>query len=151
MSTVRGTISVDIEFSDSTATEHSRSRKTIVMRDSEEYTATTGIVAVFEGTAGTAQTTLFSAGPVNYQNADGVSPTPSAINRIAYIWDGGSGSTYRTLSIFEDIVSFGQEIVKLRSYGDHPAISYVNNFTGLIRLDQSNATGSYKVILYSLS
>jgi hypothetical protein len=73
MSQVKGTISVDLAFTDSTTVSGAQSLKTITMRDATEYT--TGKVAVVTGTVGTAAVSLYAvdgSGLANlYKNANG--------------------------------------------------------------------------------
>jgi hypothetical protein len=68
MSSVRGTISVDVAFTDSTTVSGAQSLKTIVLRDATEYT--TGKVAIVTGTVGTGVVTIQTS-PSQYLDASG--------------------------------------------------------------------------------
>lgn len=83
MSTVSGTISVNVEFRDSTASSGVQSLKTIALREATEYT--TGKVAIVTGTVGTAALTLFSnVVPITYKDSSGetVVFSSSSIKRV---------------------------------------------------------------------
>lgn len=68
MSSVRGTISVDVAFTDSTTVSGAQSLKTITLRDATEYT--TGRVAVVTGTVGSAVVTIQTS-PSIYRDSSG--------------------------------------------------------------------------------
>jgi hypothetical protein len=68
MSSVRGTISIDVAFTDSTTVGGAQSLKTITLRDATEYT--TGRVAVVTGTVGSAVVTIQTA-PSIYRDSSG--------------------------------------------------------------------------------
>jgi hypothetical protein len=86
MSSVRGTISVDVAFTDSTTVSGAQSLKTIVLRDATEYTS--GKVAIVTGTAGTAGASISI--PPTYRNADGSLSTLAAPSRVAFSATGGN-------------------------------------------------------------
>lgn len=58
MSNVRGRISVDVQFADSTTSSGVQSLKTIAVQDATEHT--TGKVAIVTGTVGTAAVSLWN-------------------------------------------------------------------------------------------
>jgi hypothetical protein len=85
MSSVRGTISVDVAFTDSTTVSGAQSLKTIVLRDATEYT--TGKVAIFTGTVGTASNSSVSLAPPmlpSYRDSTGEEVNISIVSRIAF-------------------------------------------------------------------
>jgi hypothetical protein len=86
MSSVRGRISVDVAFTDSTTVSGAQSLKTIVLRDATEYTS--GKVAIVTGTAGTAGASISI--PPTYRNADGSLSTLAAPSRVAFSATGGN-------------------------------------------------------------
>jgi hypothetical protein len=77
---VRGTISVDVAFTDSTTVSGAQSLKTIVLRDATEYT--TGQVAIVTATVGTASRT-FASILSGYRNAAGETVSFSSVYRLA--------------------------------------------------------------------
>jgi hypothetical protein len=85
MSSVRGTISVDVAFTDSTTVSGAQSLKTIVLRDATEYT--TGQVAIVTGTVGTGVVTIQTS-PTTYRDASGaivdLDQDDGFIRRIAF-------------------------------------------------------------------
>jgi hypothetical protein len=81
MSGVRGTISVDVVFTDSTATAGGSSLNTIALRDATEYTS--GKVAIVTGTVGTTAVTI-SGSSLPYRNAAGQFVTFNEYSRIAF-------------------------------------------------------------------
>jgi hypothetical protein len=95
MSNVSGTISVNVEFRDTTTSSGVQSLKTITLQESTEYT--TGKVAVVSGTVGTSRAALWSAdSPVSfggYKDSAGVNVAFDSINRIALRSSSSSGVT----------------------------------------------------------
>jgi len=157
MSQVRGTISVDVAFTDSTAVGGAQSLKTITLRDAQEYTSTADKVAYYHGTVGTAQLSLGNLGLTTYRNAAGNLVTLNAINRIVFAFDAQVGPPFtnngatadRRLLFYEESVQQGQETLILRSYNGIPAMSAVNNFIGTPVIEAGSSTGSYTIIMYS--
>ena len=159
MSQVRGTISVDVAFTDSTTVGGVQSLKTITLRDAQEYTAATDKVVILQGTAGTAQLSFGLLGLTNYRNAAGNLVTLSGVNRIVFAWDAGIGPPFtndgltasRNLLFYGggDEIAQGNEQFSLRSFNNIPAMSAANNFLGTPILAPSNRTGSYTIIIYS--
>jgi len=81
---VRGTIAVDVAFTDSTTTAGGSSLNTITLRDATEYT--TGKVAIVSGTVGT---TVIQIDPYVfedlYRDSSGNAATfPNGLSRIAF-------------------------------------------------------------------
>jgi hypothetical protein len=85
MSSVRGTISVDVAFTDSTTVSGAQSLKTITLRDATEYT--TGRVAIATGTVGSASVSVQTS-PSAYLDASGAAvdfdTDEGFIRRIAF-------------------------------------------------------------------
>ena len=119
---VRGTISVDVAFADSTTVGGAQSLKTITLRDAQEYTSATDKVAYIQGTVGTAQLSLGLLGLTNYRNAAGNLVTLNGINRIVFAFDAQVGPPFnnsgmtadRRLLFYEESVQAGQETLILR-------------------------------------
>jgi hypothetical protein len=83
MSNVRGTISVDVAFTDSTTVDGAQSLKTITLRDATEYT--TGKVAIVTGTVGTSGFTV-NLFPSGYRNSAGeLVSFDNGITRVAFL------------------------------------------------------------------
>jgi len=81
MSNVSGTISVNVEFRDTTTSSGVQSLKTITLREATEYT--TGKVAIVTGTVGTASATI-SFNSTAYKNAAGSAVSFSQVQRLAF-------------------------------------------------------------------
>jgi len=140
MSNVSGSISVNVEFRDSTTSSGVQSLKTIALRETTEYT--TGKVAIITGTVGTASTFLGDFGGTNYRNASGnLVDLSDGVQRLAFAWRGASASDVRNL-IEADSFAF-----KLRSKNGEPAITSGNGVPSLT-LEQGATTGTYTIVLY---
>ena len=81
MSDVRGVISIDVKFTDSTTSSGVSSLKTISLRDATEYSS--GKVAIVTGTVGTAAITVDPA-PSAYRNASGEIVSFASISKVAF-------------------------------------------------------------------
>jgi hypothetical protein len=81
MSNVSGTISVNVEFRDTTTSIGVQSLKTVTLREATEYT--TGKVAIVTGTVGTASATI-SFNSTAYKNAAGSAVSFSQVQRLAF-------------------------------------------------------------------
>ena len=158
MSQVKGTISVDVAFTDSTTVSGANSLKTLTLRQAQEYTATSDKVVILSGTAGTAQLSLGLLGTTPYRNAAGNVVTLNAINRIVFSWSPGVGALTPAdgLTASRRLLFYGggestteNALVALTSYGNIPAMSAVNNFVGTLVLTQAAVTGNYTIIIYS--
>jgi hypothetical protein len=82
MSSVRGTISIDVAFTDSTTVGGAQSLKTITLRDATEYT--TGKVAIVTGTVGTSAVAI-SIQPSSYKDASGSLVSFSSVERVVFL------------------------------------------------------------------
>jgi hypothetical protein len=135
MSNVRGTISVDVAFTDSTTVSGAQSLKTITLRDATEYTS--GKVAIVTGTVGTAQS--FIVVPVDYRDAAGNLSTLGAPSRVAFSATGGG------LVRLSDANSLG-----LFSKGGSVSVSdVVPADDGLtVNVEGTAGTASYTLVLY---
>jgi hypothetical protein len=89
MSSVRGTISVDVAFTDSTTVSGAQSLKTIVLRDATEYT--TGKVAIVTGTCGTAAVNVDTSA-ASYRNASGDLVSIPDLQAIAFAASGAASA-----------------------------------------------------------
>lgn len=155
---ISGTISVDIEFRDSTAVGGAQSLKTISLRDVQEYTAATDQVAYLHGTAGTATVSFGLLGLTDYRDAEGNYVTFNSINRVAFAWDARIGPPFtndgltasRNLLFYGggDPISAGNEQFSLRSYDNIPSVSSANNFSGTPLLSAGTSTGWYTIVIY---
>lgn len=133
MSGVRGTISVDVAFTDSTTVGGALSLKTITLRDATEYT--TGKVAVVTGTCGTGGVSITPTSP-GYLNAAGESVALSSIVRVAFQSPEGAFVS-QGLSTF------------LRSRGDVCVDNLVGvNTTTDYSVRAFTGTASYTLVLY---
>lgn len=81
MSNVSGSISVNVEFRDTTMSSGVQSLKTIALRDSAEYTG--GNVAIITGTVGTTRVTINPAS-ITYRDAAGDNVAFTSVRRIAF-------------------------------------------------------------------
>jgi hypothetical protein len=137
MSSVRGTISVDVAFTDSTTVSGAQSLKTIVLRDATEYT--TGKVAVASGTVGTAAQTLsFSS----YRDASGSLVDFSTGSRVAFQCVGATG--YFLLS------SLPVQIIGAHSSGGVSLCDIPSSFASPsgYRVQTLSGTASYTLVMY---
>jgi hypothetical protein len=82
MSNVSGSISVNVEFRDTTTSSGVQSLKTIALRDGTEYTS--GKVAIVTGTAGTAEVAINVAPQSPYKNASGEIVSFTSVLRYAF-------------------------------------------------------------------
>jgi hypothetical protein len=133
---VSGRIAIDVEFIDRTSVDGAQSLRTIVLRDSNEYT--TGRVAIVTGTVGTAQQSISLSG---IRDASGQEVTFSAVTRVAMQ---SSGSQVRyLLSSFPEVISLvaSDEI----AVGNvQPAFAALSNH----RLRTTAGTASFTLVLY---
>ena len=81
MSNVSGSISVSVEFRDTTTSAGVQALKTIALRDGTEYTS--GKVAIVTGTCGTAEVSI-SVAPTTYKDAAGNAVSFASVSRIAF-------------------------------------------------------------------
>lgn len=140
MSTVSGSISVNVEFRDSTTSSGVQSLKTIALRDTTEYT--TGKVAIITGTAGTAAVNLGDFGETSYRNALGnLVDFQGSVQRLAFSWRGASAGDVR------DLVESDSSAFRLRSKNGEPSVTTNNGIPGLL-LDAGTGTGTYTIVLY---
>jgi len=138
MSTVSGSISVNVEFRDSTTSSGVQSLKTIALRDTTEYT--TGKVAIVTGTAGTAAVSFINLDNL-YRNATGNLVSIATPLRLAFSW---SGSNYRTLLDLSDTA------FALKSRSGSAAVTDINGAVAGIDADlqAGDGTGTYTIVLY---
>lgn len=101
MSVVRGRVSVDVQFRDSTTSASVQSLKTIALQDATEHedsaSGTPLKVVVLSGTVGTSEITVANFGSTSsyaYKNAAGVVPQFSAgyIDGVAFSYTGGGAN-----------------------------------------------------------
>jgi hypothetical protein len=79
---VRGTIAVDVAFTDSTTTAGGSSLNTITLRDATEYT--TGKVSIVSGTVGTAST-IVPISSAGYVDSSGTPVSFAQVHRLALV------------------------------------------------------------------
>jgi hypothetical protein len=137
MSNVSGTISVNVEFRDTTTSSGVQSLKTVTLREATEYTS--GKVAIITGTAGTSAVNLGTLGTTTYRNASGSVVSFSAVTRLAFSW---SGSSERVLS--EQIDTY----FVLRSTAGSVAVTDVPTTNVTPELSNGLGTGTYTIVLY---
>lgn len=78
---IEGRISIDVDFNDSTAGAAEQSLKKISLTDTTTYS--TGKVAAFSGTCGTAEVGLMAGGDTSYRDSAGSTVAFSSIVAIA--------------------------------------------------------------------
>jgi hypothetical protein len=137
MSNVSGTISVNVEFRDTTTSSGVQSLKTVTLREATEYT--TGKVAIITGTAGTSAVNLGTIGNTTYRNASGSVVSFSAVTRLAFSW---SGSSERVLE--EQINMY----FVLRSTAGSVAVTDVPVYTVRPEIISGLGTGNYTLVIY---
>lgn len=133
MSNVRGKISIDVQFADSTTSAGVQSLKTITLQDTTEYTS--GKVAIVTGTVGTATQGVDTS---RYLNASGNPVTFSTISRIAL----QSPTQVRLSSGFSLLAVSKNNQLSITSNvlnNDSPGTLVLNSFSG---------TASYTLVLY---
>jgi hypothetical protein len=133
---VRGTIAVDVAFTDSTTTAGGSSLNTITLRDATEYT--TGKVAIVTGTVGTAAV-LVQTQPTTYKNAAGEFVSFSNVSRIAFA---ATGKRCNCSDVNDTFVE---------SNDGHVAATLVNlpgGDTFAVAPDSSAGTASYTLVMY---
>ena len=139
MSNVRGRISVDVQFADSTTSSGVQSLKTIAVQDATEYT--TGKVAIVTGTVGTAAVVLWnpegSALANQYRTSAGQLVGAILPTRIALRGSSGGVLVAETDVINTDV---------LFSSGGVSVCDVDDGETGSIR--SLSGTATYTVVLY---
>jgi hypothetical protein len=81
MSNVSGTISVNVEFRDTTTSSGVQSLKTVTLRDATEYTA--GKVAIVTGTVGTSAISIATS-PTAFRDSSGELVSFATLERIVF-------------------------------------------------------------------
>ena len=136
MSSVRGTISVDVAFTDATTVSGAQSLKTLVLRDATEYT--TGKVAIVTGTVGTAAVAI-SIQPSAYKDASGNLVSFNSVERVVFL------SSQNCLVEEADTQSQDARSLGRVSVGDcSPSAQQIFN----ISPQYSAGTASYTLVLY---
>ena len=139
MSNVRGKISIDVQFADSTAASGVQSLKTITQQDVKEYT--TGKVAIVSGTVGTAAVTLWTVGADGlanlYKNSSGQAVGLLVPVRVAVLGS-QNGVFVRETDVLNTDVAYSQ--------GDVAVGSVAGGSSGEIR--GGSGTASFTVVLY---
>jgi hypothetical protein len=131
MSNVSGTISVNVEFLDTTTSSGVQSMKTVTLRNAKEYT--TGNVAIVTGTVGTA-TIQVNPANLGYKNSTGNAVQFTSVHRIAFVSTGD-----RTKCFFDDL--------SIESSNGLAAIC--NGIDGeIINIETRSGTASYTIVLY---
>jgi len=137
MSNVSGTISVNVEFRDTTTSSGVQSLKTVTLREATEYTS--GKVAIITGTAGTSAVNLGTLGTTTYRNASGSVVSFSAVTRLAFSW---SGSSTRQL------IENSDNHFLLRSKAGSVTITDVDSLVVSPEISTGSGTGTYTIVLY---
>lgn len=158
MSTVRGRVSVDVQFRDSTTSASVQSLKTIALQDATEHEdAPSGFplkVVVLSGTVGTSEITVANFGSTAsyaYKNAAGVVPQFSGgyVDGVAFSYTGG-GANLRCIE--EGTV----EKFKIQSRLNRVAVDQGRHFIPELKLQtfavsgDTVATGSYRIVVWGL-
>jgi hypothetical protein len=137
MSNVSGTISVNVEFRDTTTSSGVQSLKTVTLREATEYTS--GKVAIITGTAGTSAVNLGTLGTTTYRNASGSVVSFSAVTRLAFSWSGGSTA---------QLVENSDNHFLLRSKAGSVTITDVDSLVVAPQILVGTGTGTYTLVLY---
>jgi hypothetical protein len=136
MSNVTGTVSVNVEFRDTTTSSGVQSLKTVTLREATEYTS--GKVAIITGTAGTSAVNLGTLGTTTYRNASGSVVSFSAVTRLAFSWSGSS----------ERVVTEQESFFVLRSKSGSVAVTDAPNSVVAPEISSGVGTGTYTIVLY---
>jgi hypothetical protein len=139
---VRGTIAIDVAFTDSTTVDGAQSLKTITLRDATEYAS--GTVAVVTGTVGTTKVTI-DPYALSYRDSSG-STVSLDVERVA-IENRGPGWLEVSLADPNNTAT-DQCIV-----WTNPGNASVGTFPGVdsffrVRAVNGTATASYTLVLY---
>ena len=143
MSNVRGKISIDVQFADSTTSAGVQSLKTITLQDTTEYTS--GKVAIVTGTVGTTEVTVATIiSTLPYRDASGSQVSFSSFDRIAMsgsqaIILGGIG-TYGGISVRSAAGSV--------AVCDLPPMPLIWPATNSLNMRTTAGTASYTLVLY---
>jgi hypothetical protein len=136
MSGVSGSISVNVEFRDTTTSSGVQRLKTIALRDAKEYT--TGKVAVLSRTAGTTSIVFDN---IEYRNASGSFVSFEDVRRVAFSWSGAAGDA-RTLSD-------GVSIYLRARNGEISCTSTDGAWQGFeLQSSPGGSTGTYTIVMY---
>jgi hypothetical protein len=136
MSNVNGSISVNVEFRDSTTLASVERLKTIALRDTTEYT--TGKVAVLSRTAGTTSIVFDN---IEYRNASGAFVSFDDVRRVAFSWSGAANDA-RTLVD-------GASILLRSRNGEVSCTSTDGAWQGFeIQSLPGGSTGTYTIVMY---
>ena len=158
MSTVRGRVSVDVQFRDATTSASVQSLKTITLQDATEHEDfVDGVplkVVVLSGTVGTSEITVANFGSTasyTYKNAAGVVPQFSGgyIDGVAFSYTGG-------LANLRCIEEGTIETFRLQSRLNRVAVNQGRQFIPELKLQaflvagSTVATGSYRIVVWGL-
>jgi hypothetical protein len=138
---VRGTIAVDVAFTDGTSSAAGSSLNTITLRDATEYT--TGKVAIVSGTVGTAAVTVSTAGAgLGYRNAAGQLVTFSDVRRVLFAWNGSAVGTLRET---------GDNAFLMTARAGEPASTSLPLYPGVqmeVSSGSEGVTATYSIVIY---
>lgn len=160
MSVVRGRVSVDVQFRDSTTSASVQSLKTIALQDATEHEdLPSGFplkVVVLSGTVGTSEITVAnfsSTSSYTYKNAAGVVPQFSGgyVNGVAFSYSGGRAD-------LRCIVEGTEEAFKIQSRLNRVAVEQGRHFVPELKLrtffsvDEAGqplpTTGTYRIVVW---
>lgn len=130
---VEGTISIDVQFRDTTSSTGVQSLKTVTLRDATEYS--TGKVAIVTGTCGTTDVVIQTS-PSGYKNADGSAVSFDSVARVVFA---ATGSPCRLANDPTGIT--------IESRNSGPAASNVHD-DDVFRVFTTAGTASYTLVLY---
>jgi hypothetical protein len=133
MSNVSGTISVNVEFRDTTTSSGVQSLKTVTLREATEYTS--GKVAIVTGTVGTNQVAVQVAPNSGYKNASG-NYVSLAVARFAFAATGAVATCTD---------SNGQTV---SSSGGRVSVSDAKGLDDEFAIQTTAGTASYTLVLY---
>ena len=158
MSVVRGRVSVDVQFRDSTASASVQSLKTISLQDATEHEDESGAplkVFVISGTVGTSEITVAnfaSTSSYTYRNSAGMVPVLSGgyVDGVAFSYTGGRAS----LRCIEP--ENAEDTFKIVSRLGRVAVDQGRHFVPELKLKtfatsgDTVATGSYRIVVWGL-
>jgi hypothetical protein len=138
MSNVSGSISVNVEFRDTTTSSGVQSLKTIALRDATEYTS--GKVAIVTGTVGTTQVLIVPAN-LSYRNASGATVSMSSVTRFAFSVAGSHPATCSDATAAVLMSSGGRVSVS-------NSLNGVEDDFQIVAIGNSSGTAAYTLVLY---
>ncbi len=149
MSSVRGRVSVDVQFADSTSSDSVQSLKTITLQNATEHTNESALyplkVVMLTGTAGTTDILVANLGSTTpYKNAAGANVIFSGgyVDGLAFSFSGDA-----TLRGLDDIDSV---LFRVTSRAGRIAVDQGRHFLPVLRIAAAgtSSTGTYRIVVW---